>query len=394
MCRGIHRFNRDLETLGAPPDDGVILKGLLGAASASLPIPDGLRQVARVRDGAARLARQHSNRVERGLQAAFILIFLAVTFFHLYSHRFTVQAGVTTHQPLFLAAFLLLVAIAAAVAVWVRRGGIENRALDYRSLAEALRIQFYWGAAGLGESVADHYLEQVHSELAWVRWAVQACLPRTKDCCRFFDALAPEQQCALLNAVAKKWLEGQKGYFDEHARANERRNKWFRWGGLGLASLGWLLALVLLLGTWLQPGNTTGAAAWLASAVSGEQHLNTDKGMAPAHAEHAPGLNPVHPSHWLIILSATLVLAGGLFIAYSEDRLCEELARRYEHMRRVVERRHQSFEQLLKDDRVPWDDKRAQAQRLLRELGREALSENSQWLILRRTHRFKAPVPG
>jgi hypothetical protein len=34
----------------------------------------------------------------------------------------------------------------------------------------------------------------------------------------------------------------------------------------------------------------------------------------------------------------------------------------------------------------------AQAQRLLRELGREALSENAQWLILRRTRPFDVVV--
>jgi hypothetical protein len=51
---------------------------------------------------------------------------------------------------------------------------LERQALDYRALAEALRVQIYWMAAGISESVAASYLQQMRSEMSWIRQAVRA----------------------------------------------------------------------------------------------------------------------------------------------------------------------------------------------------------------------------
>jgi hypothetical protein len=347
ICREIHAFNQDQKNLGTPREDMAVLKGLLRGDPAALPIQAGLLEVAHVRDAAAVMARRRSTEVHWLLRIAFILIFLAVLFFQFYAHLFTLEHGRDVHQPAFLATFVVLLIIAVGIVVWVRRGGVERKALDYRALAEALRVQFYWGAAGVGESVVTHYLEQVRSELSWLRRAVRACQPLPADCRRFFAGLPPQQQRDLMEAVGKGWLQGQESYYQSEYRRYRRVNRTCRWGGLALAVLGWAVAVLLLL---------TG-----------------------------PG-----PS--LIVLSGVLVVAGGLLIAYSERRLCEELAHQFKHMHDVFAHGREAFQQVLNDSRISPDQQIEQAQRLLRELGREALSENAQWLILRRTRPFDVVV--
>ena len=57
--------------------------------------------------------------------------------------------------------------------LWQKRLDAQGRYLDYRALAEALRVQFYWRLAGLNDSAAASYLRKQLDELRWIRDALR-----------------------------------------------------------------------------------------------------------------------------------------------------------------------------------------------------------------------------
>lgn len=65
---------------------------------------------------------------------------------------------------------LLVLSGLCALALWQP---FHNKYLDYRALAEGLRVQLFWWLAGIHDSVADHYLRKQRSELDWIRQAIR-----------------------------------------------------------------------------------------------------------------------------------------------------------------------------------------------------------------------------
>ncbi len=75
--------------------------------------------------------------------------------------------------------FLLLFGIGAFVAVLASRRGWHRKYLDYRALAEGLRIQSYWRRAGISmtadhEFAHDNFLQKQNIELGWIRNVMRA----------------------------------------------------------------------------------------------------------------------------------------------------------------------------------------------------------------------------
>ena len=70
--------------------------------------------------------------------------------------------------------FLLLFALGGSVVLLANRRGWHRKYLDYRALAEGLRVQSYWYRAGLSlsgdaEFARDNFLQKQDVELGWVR---------------------------------------------------------------------------------------------------------------------------------------------------------------------------------------------------------------------------------
>jgi hypothetical protein len=65
------------------------------------------------------------------------------------------------------------------LAVWAHRRAWHRKYLDYRALAEALRVDFYWEVAGVrkeydGEFAHESFLQKQDAELQWIRNAMRA----------------------------------------------------------------------------------------------------------------------------------------------------------------------------------------------------------------------------
>ena len=109
----------------------------------------------------------------------------------------------------------------------------------------------------------------------------------------------------------------------------------------------------------------------------------------PEHAATAhPPLSPSYPRHSILILASSLVIVGGLCIAYCERRSYEELSKQYERMAILFANGDRELGERLADRDVNG------ARRVIAALGHEAIIEHAQWLILRRARQLELHIGG
>ncbi len=361
----LDELNRDLQALGArlPADPARRLRRLLAVeAEAALPpelVPIRDRYV--VVDA---LSLYYQDRTKNARSALFLLVFLAVFIFGLYAH-------VTPLQDRFLV-FLYLGVFALAYFFWflfAGRGGDEPSSpltrwllsrvlppnlqgnyhyqyLDYRAIAEGLRVQFYWKLAGLGDRVEDHYFRQHRTELDWIRVVLRIARLLRDDFRVHVPPPPPAGGIPVLRQVVVHWIEGQQKYFTNAALRDERRLTGTEHTIHFLLCLGIVLALALVsfgheLGEW---------------------------------------------AHGFLVLAAVLAPAAAGVVHYqAERRAFSEQKKRYERMSvlyRIASERISAFLTAGAAD---------DARRLLRELGLEALFENADWVLLHRDRPLAVP---
>ena len=234
----------------------------------------------------------------------------------------------------------------------------QNRYLDYRALAEALRVQLFWRLAGLKDSVADHYLAHQVGDMGWVCKALEAVhLPLAPPVTRDFAALR------------EYWVKDQLNFFKSSVRKNARMaNKINKAGSLALAlSLVWV-GLRIVSTDWFMkvlalenPG----------AMMPGEHYWYEVERMLEEHA-----LQPHFFSYLLsiicVVFAGTSAIAFVLF-GYDKFRGFSEHSKRHLAMIPIYEMSTRALARPLSDEA---------AQQVALQLGREALAENAYWVIL------------
>ncbi len=84
--------------------------------------------------------------------------------------------------------------------------------LDYRCLAEGVRVQVYWILAGLSQAVAASYPHRLRGEIDWFRRSLSALTAPYDRWPRWFGKLSLTQQRDALELVRKLLVEGQLEY--------------------------------------------------------------------------------------------------------------------------------------------------------------------------------------
>ena len=134
-----------------------------------------------------------------------------------------------------------LLALVSLLGVWwvMSRSGVKRRFEEYRALAEGARVQEAWQKAGVDAPVADHYLQPLGAEGFWVRRVLRTAW--------FMDLVQPAFAPQLDPNAARDWIDGQIRYFEgspSHPgaiRRNEAKAKRLR-------LLAWAFVAVALLG--------------------------------------------------------------------------------------------------------------------------------------------------
>jgi hypothetical protein len=277
------------------------------------------------------LATTYRQRVSRVLLATYLLTALMGFAFILYS-----DAGA---QDLMLYGFLALFATGVVINGLAQRREWHRKYIDYRALAEGLRVQSYWRRAGIVDSsrpsfAHDNFLQKQDVELGWIRNVM-----RGASVAGMRVPVEPGRDG--LAAVIREWIggagsPGQLDYYlataDKRARQH-RRNELLAsvclWAGITLS-----LLLVIL-------------ARWLDGQVQ--------SGMVSA--------------------MGVLSLAAAVHEAYAYKKADKELIKQYRFMARIFTAARRRLGQSRSED---------EQRQILRTLGEAALAEHAEWTLMHR----------
>ena len=237
-----------------------------------------------------------------------------------------------------LAGYCIGVFVVVTIIAYERIRKRRERHEDYRALAEALRVQFFWMVAGLPDLAADNYQTQQAGEMAWIRDAISECaLYQQSIVWQPSHHWKPTQSYQLAHA----WISGQKSYFAGKGLRYDKLHNRYNTVALIAGSIGMAIPL---------------------ATFPGVISLKLPVGME-------------HNSH---IAAAILLWWAALGWSYIERRGWGYMARQYARMYRVFSNSEADLMSFEKNDNFEF------CRLAIFELGCEALAENAEWLA---THR-------
>ena len=320
-------FSRDLQRRSQELEAEA--RGILDEAP-ELDVPSGARFADRLYARADWMAVHYQKKFAFGLLLSHGLAVLMGVVFIVYSEFIE-------HWPLAVA-FMALFATGVIFHVVGERREWHRKYLDYRALAEGLRVQVYWNLAGVVRSRSagfayDNFLQKQDVDLAWIRHVMRsASLRRDRNA---------KPDVRWVPWVVEQWVgrkdgQGQLGYYTAKARskaATFRRTELLGqialWGGIAMAGL---------------------------LAVFATRLTETEAVL-------------------LLILMGILPLVAGIRDAYSHKKADKELIKQYRFMEQVFG----NARRLLDDS----DDLLLQ-RRVLKAVGDAALEEHAEWLLMHR----------
>lgn len=268
-------------------------------------------------------------------------------------------------KPLASWAFLGVMAVMALVAGHVWGRSLDTQFLEYRSLAEAMRILFFWRMLGLKRQVWLSYLSKHGTVVRWLRHAVRA-LEFTQD--RRLSSTNNSVAGEELHTIAiERWIDVEITYF-KRATAECTRRYW-RWTWVGRVAIILTFASSALLAA-MTFGYSDSLQAWRANAL----------------VVHPFGAVPIEifiqQLQTIVGLAAAAGVAAQGFLLRSADL---ELAKQYAAAREKFEVAEAAIAE------IPNGDPDRKIPEVFEKLGREALLEQAEWLWLRHSRPFEAP---
>lgn len=284
------------------------------------------------------LARIYQQRVARVLLTTYVLVALMGFTFFTYTH--------VASQDVVIYGFLLLFLIGMGVMSVASRRQWQRKYLDYRTLAEGLRVQSYWRRAGIvapGTAAFAHenFLQKQDVELGWIRDVM-----RGASLDGMLAPLPPGAEAEQIQEVVSEWIgsPGSGGQLSYYAHSSRRRARLHhRAESLGLVCIGLGVGLSVLLALF----------AWRFDA---------------------------HLKHLLVSVMGILSVAAAVHEAYVHKKADKELIRQYRFMQRIF-----GSAQRLLDSVEEVDEQR----RILVALGEAALTEHAEWTLMHR----ERPLP-
>jgi hypothetical protein len=228
-----------------------------------------------------------------------------------------------------LAAFVVTMLVSWLIYERARRNRFDAKHLDYRALAEGLKILYFWRLTGLTDDVGAQYLRKQRSELDWIRFAIRA-----SDLPACF-APPPEN---VFSWIETAWIEDQRDYFDRSALKADRTVAKKRRFIVVMTVISTLLTLAML-AQWPIPRS----ALYDTSGV-------------------------------LIVFLGTI----GAVLAYTEKLGLTYQSKQYRQMCRLFTCAGREYQAALAANQPQ------HLHAILRRLGQEALRENGDWLLLHR----------
>lgn len=221
--------------------------------------------------------------------------------------------------------------------------GFDTKYQDYRAIAEGMRVKLFWELSGIKGRITDYYLTKQRTELDWIRNGLRGWYLEVVGTSDNAHKAKDELEVQGLELALTHWVDDQRKYFKRAAERDNRREKRLRSSAHVSVDVALAIAIVLMV-LMISP--------W-------------------AHA--------THDKEWLLILLVEMALAGGaLILHYIEQMAYAEHAKQY---RRMLATFDYAFELA---DREFKSGNYAKVRHYLWSLGKEALAENGDWVLLHR----------
>jgi hypothetical protein len=338
MCAFTSRLNKDarkkvpdLRALFADPDNSV--SRMKKHPSGALPEPDRLVDLYAVADHLAIVYQKYVRHSWMVLHGAAVLAVFAYGFY----------AHIEGHHWWALAAYLAMLVFGFGALLLFSWRGWHGRFVDYRGLAEGLRVAVYWRIAGLTGDPVDRYPANLTGEVEWVRLTLRGetarSEPQNPHEARTADALA---------YVMKEWVGEQAGYFRSTGQVDAGKEHGCRV----------LMSATLAISAAI-------AAVLLAVQLVDPRRLRED-------------LQAVFDA--ALVAIAVVPAIGAVAVGYAVRRGYAAQSRQYQRMRDLFEHAQMILTSLPRDE-----DKRE----VLSRLAGEALAEHAQWVVLHRERPFE-----
>jgi hypothetical protein len=320
-------FSRDVTRYSAAIE---MVPNALLPHGAGLEVGEGDRTIAAMFSAADYLSIHYRRRTLIALRLIYVFAGLAGVCFVAY--------GDLPGQELMIYPYLVFMSAMIGTHLIQRRGAWQRRYLDYRVLAEALRVQFYWAVAGVDRPAPsrfghDAFLKRQDLELGWIRNVLRVAGQRD-------DAAGRSGSDAGIDLAFHDWIgderRGQLSYY---------RHRWPSYYGRHR---------VTEFVTTTAFGAGLALAAWLAF---GQLWF----GLAPTDV--------------LVALMGLFPLLAALRQGHANATLEHELINQYQFMERIMANARRQLQRV---------STAAERRRILRQLGDAALRENGQWILRQR----------
>jgi hypothetical protein len=328
MLLRLQDYGRD----NAKYEDAIEMEGVdLLERAPDLELPIGTSNIAEQHRVADWLAIHFQKRISLGLIAIHSIAVLIGLIFIVYSEFDGLDFLVNVFLFAFIVGFVLY-------KIGERRQW-HRKHLDYRALAEGLRVQFYWSLAGVidvqsAEFAYDNFLQKQDVDLGWIRHVMRnVSLSRSRD-------QVPSTK--WLDWVIEEWVGSESGHSGQLAyyrdKEQEKAKRFKRTTNLGRVTLwvGILIALTL--------------------AIVGTDLSDLQRNL-------------------LLVLMGIFPLIAGVRDAYSHKKAEKELIKQYRFMSGVL-----ANARGLLDGSDDVEFRR----RVLKALGTAALEEGAEWILMHR----------
>jgi hypothetical protein len=166
----VAEFNRDVETYR----DRIESSGRRLSLPTPYPVPERLTYLDHLFRGADWLGSYYRSWFTRALRARYALWALMAFLLLSFKKDSFGWAGLGA-----ISGVLLVFGLGLGLALWAHRRSWHRKYLDYRALAEGLRVDFYWEIAGVrhrydAEFAHESFLQRQDIELEWIRTAMRA----------------------------------------------------------------------------------------------------------------------------------------------------------------------------------------------------------------------------
>ncbi len=203
--------------------------------------------IRRLFNGADWLATTYRRRVSRVLRATY-------TVAGLMGFAFIAYADINA-QDMMLYVFLALFAVGVLMNALATRREWHRKYIDYRALAEGLRVQSYWRRAGIADSsrtafAHDNFLQKQDVELGWIRNVMRGA--SVEGMLAPLDPARDSVQQVIAEWIGAPGAVGQIDYYTATAARRARHHRRSQllaftclWLGIGLSVLLALIARIL-----------------------------------------------------------------------------------------------------------------------------------------------------